>query len=433
MLPNPVIVLPGITATYLNDEYPLPPESIWSVINKDYDRTSLHPDDMRFERLEPARVVPGQTYEICYKELVDELRYNLRPSSNQTVPVYLFSYDWRQPLEQTEEKLAAFVEEVISRTKLLRHYDKDDWSRNPRVNLIGHSMGGLIVTGYLDRYGIKANVGKVVTLATPFDGSLEAVVKVTTGTADLGASAPSSREREAARLTPALYYLVPGFTDGIQFPTHLEASLFNPDNWQPSILQTIKQYIDDYGLNHLESAAQAKQIFSGLLLQAKKHRVRINGFKLRQAGLTNSDWLCVVGVGCKTRVKLTINMNGNVPAFEFHGDDRLNDWKEGGWLTGDSTVPLHGAIPKFLKPENIVCVTPDDFGYWELVDTVFAKTQGFHGFIPAMNMLHRMIVRHFTGSDDPHKNTWGRKLSGVTDWEPPMNLGIAKVTQEKDE
>jgi pimeloyl-ACP methyl ester carboxylesterase len=433
MLPNPVIVLPGITATYLNDEYPVAQENIWAVINKDYDRISLHPDDMRYERLEPARVLPGQVYEICYKELVEELRHNLRQSSSQSVPVYLFGYDWRQPLEQTEEKLAAFVEEVIARTKLLRHYDKDDWSKNPRVNLVGHSMGGLIVTGYLDRYGIKANVGKVVTLAAPFDGSLEAVVKVTTGTADLGTSAPSSREREAARMTPALYYLMPGFTDGISYPKDLEASLFNPDVWQPSILQTIKEYIDEYGLNPSETAVQAKQIFSGLLVQAKKHRERINNFKLQQAGLTTADWLCVVGVGCLTRVKLTIKMVGGAPVFEFHSYDRQDDWKQGGLLTGDSTVPLHGAVPKFLKPENIVCVTPDDFGYWELVDTAFVKTQGLHGFIPAMDMLHRMIARHFTGRDDPHKNTWGRKLPGVMKWDPPMDLGDDKETQENNE
>ena len=43
-LPHPVIVVPGITATYLHDEYPLPPEDIWKVIKQDYERIVLHPD-----------------------------------------------------------------------------------------------------------------------------------------------------------------------------------------------------------------------------------------------------------------------------------------------------------------------------------------------------------------------------------------------------
>ena len=79
-MPNPVIVVPGIIATYLRDEYPLPPELIWQVLeaSKNYERASLHPDDLRYEAIEPARVVPGQLYEVAYKELIEELRHNLR-------------------------------------------------------------------------------------------------------------------------------------------------------------------------------------------------------------------------------------------------------------------------------------------------------------------------------------------------------------------
>ena len=54
-LPHPVIIVPGITATYLHDEYPLPPEDIWQVIKKQYERIALHPNDLRYEVLEPDR------------------------------------------------------------------------------------------------------------------------------------------------------------------------------------------------------------------------------------------------------------------------------------------------------------------------------------------------------------------------------------------
>ncbi len=77
---NPVIVVPGITATYLRDQYPLPPEIVWAVIGKDYRRVALHPDNVRLEAKEPARIVPDQLYEIAYEELIEELRYNLPDS-----------------------------------------------------------------------------------------------------------------------------------------------------------------------------------------------------------------------------------------------------------------------------------------------------------------------------------------------------------------
>jgi hypothetical protein len=222
-MPNPVIVIPGVIATYLRDEYPLPPESIWEVMesSKKFERASLHPDNLKYEAVEPARVVPGQIYEIAYKELVEELRHNLRVRPDQPVPVFTFGYDWRQPLAATFSQLDAFIEEAINRTSLLRHYNADaDYGKKPRVDVIGHSMGGLLIAGYLASVGKKHKIGSVVTLATPFQGSYEAVIKVTTGTANLGTSPPSSREREAARLTPSLYHLLPGFGGALTVPAN---------------------------------------------------------------------------------------------------------------------------------------------------------------------------------------------------------------------
>jgi hypothetical protein len=54
-LPNPVIVLPGITASELRDKRPISPESLYTAfVNRDYDRMLRHPDDLRYEQAEPA-------------------------------------------------------------------------------------------------------------------------------------------------------------------------------------------------------------------------------------------------------------------------------------------------------------------------------------------------------------------------------------------
>ncbi len=426
-LPNPVVVIPGITAAYLQDEYPLPPETIWAVITKNYDRAALHPDNILYEALEPARVRPGQLYEIVYKELIEELRFNLREREDAPVPVFPFSYDWRQPLEASEAQLPDFVKEVIDRTKLLKHYHAEGYGDHPKVNMVGHSMGGLIIAGYLARVGREASVDKVATLATPYQGSFEAIIKISTGTANLGAHPPSSREREAARVTPALYYLIPSFLNGLVVEPGLPTSLFEPGVWQPSVIETIAEYVRLRGLDPEHRAEQARALFSQFLASARGHRSRIDGFRLQNAGLEAKDWLCVVGVNADTRVRLKVVRRDGMPDFDFGSEDRRNEWEKGQdqqqWrLTGDGTVPFEGAVPKFLGIDNLVCVLPEDFGAWELRDKAFLQFAGFHGILPDMDMLHRLIARHFTDGTDLRGNTWGRPAPGVTDdhWNPPI-------------
>jgi len=428
--PNPTIVVPGITASYLRDYYPVSPETIWAVLHKDYERAVLHPDNLDYEAREPARILPDQVYEIAYRELIEELRHNLRRAEDDTVPVYPFPYDWRLPLEAIEEQFAEFVEEVIDRTKLMRNYHPD-YAADPKVNLVGHSMGGLVIAGYVDAYGTRGRIDKVVSLASPFRGSFEAVIKVTTGTANLGTEPPGSREREAARLTPALYHLMPSFRHGLVVDGGLPNSLFDPGLWQPSIVDTIGEFIRLHGVDPGKSKGQIRQqaaaLFADLLEEAKKHRRRLDRLDLAHAGLSARDWLCVLGVHATTRVRLHVRNVAGKPDFAFHTKDRDDSWETGDTpetrrLTGDGTVPFEGALPRFLPYESLVCVTPDDYGYWEIADKAATRFGGFHGILPNMNMLHRLIVRHLTGRPDRHGNTWGRLPPGVgkADWDPPV-------------
>src|ERR1043166_2597323 len=126
---NPVIVIPGVTASELRDEYPVKAETRWSaVLNKEYERLSLHPDNLRYESIEPARIRSDIVFPLVYGDLVDELRHNLADRADRPVPVFPFAYDWRQPLDVTQAALASFVTEVIERTKLLRHYHSAGYS-----------------------------------------------------------------------------------------------------------------------------------------------------------------------------------------------------------------------------------------------------------------------------------------------------------------
>ena len=426
----PVILVPGITGTYLRDEYELPPDRVWGLIEHNYVRVALHPDDPRYEALEPARVRADSIFEVAYKEIIQELRYNLCPSEEEPVPVYPFAYDWRLPLDLIERQFSDFIDEVIARTRLIRHYAEKGYADNPTVNLIGHSMGGLIITGYLDSKKGDARVSKVVTLATPYKGSFEAVIKIATGTANLGTDSPQSREREAARLTASLYHLLPDIRDAIEVDDpSFPKSFFDPGLWQRNVINSVLAYVQKR-MAVLNQEEKAQELFAKFLEAAHAYRTRIDNFDLSQTHLENNDWLCVVGVNSNTRVRMRISNANGAPLFDLSSKYRLNEWRKdktnpSSWRwTGDGTVPFEAALPNFLPLESIVCVTADDYGYWEVQDKLAAGVAGFHAIICNMDMLHRMIVRHFTGRPDIGGNTWGYPAPGVDAkaWKPPIAM-----------
>ncbi len=421
---NPVIFLPGILGSALRDNYDVNPQTVFSArsllpladsFTDDYTRIALHPDDQRFERLEPARVDADGVVPVIYKEFILELRHSLAKDPRQPVPVFPMAYDWRQPLESTEDRLEALIEETIERTRLLRHYADSPWNRNRRVNLVGHSMGGLVIAGLLARKPeLARRVGKVATIATPYRGSVEAVTKVCMGTSTLGAEGSSSREREAARITPALYYLVPDYEGA----TRPGTNLFDEKNWQASVIETLLRYQNSYSVrfNNDATTTDAAALLGSMLEQAGRHRRRIAAVDGIPGGLTRQNWLVIVGTGAKTRTRIDVALPSKQrPQFEF--PDAEND-------AGDNTVPLASAIPTFLEPRHLVCVNTSDFTFGEIGDRLLRAGAGLHAALPSMNLVQRLVVSLFQG--DREGLPGGRPFPGVSaaQWLPPNKLDI---------
>lgn len=437
----PVIVLPGITAASLRDHYALDPENVWSMLRKRYERVALHPNDLRYERQEPARVLPERLFAIPYDDLVNELRHNLSPAQDQPVPVYPLAYDWRLPLAETERLLGDMIDEVIGRTRLLRHYHAAGYGDDPRVDLVGHSMGGLLIAGYLADTRDR-RVRKVATMGTPYRGSLEAVVKVAMGTADLGIDESGSREREAARLTPALYHLLPSFDDIIISDDDVADDFFDAYAWQRGVIDTIAEYIRIYGLDapRAKVARQhaARDLLQAILDDARQHRHAVEGLDLDGVGMTGNDWLTIVGIGQTTRTQMRVEMRNTGPFFDLRARERKNGWPtpvtgpDGvvtahPWDTGDGTVPYRGARAAFVDTASVVALSPGDFGYWELRDRALSATVGLHGMLPAMNVVQKLIVAFLKGAaGEPgtaHEGIWGRPppdLEPDQEWAPPI-------------
>jgi pimeloyl-ACP methyl ester carboxylesterase len=110
--------------------------------------------------------VPGLTRLLGYEGLRRRLlaTFSLDAELN-----YLeFPYDWRRPIAQNAVRLAGAV---ATRLQLVRE------RLNPRaeVILVGHSMGGLVAREYLEHQGGHRAVRKLLTLGSPFRGSVKAL------------------------------------------------------------------------------------------------------------------------------------------------------------------------------------------------------------------------------------------------------------------
>ncbi|MGI9204492.1 MAG: lipase/acyltransferase domain-containing protein [Woeseiaceae bacterium] len=417
---NPVIVIPGITATSLVDDYPLKADEIWTMVfNKKYDRVALHPDDMRYEAIEPAHVVTGQLFPV-YDDLIRALRHELSARADRPTPIFAFPFDWRMDVATTAEKLGDFIEEVIARTRLMRHYAD---AKNLQVDLVGHSMGGLAICEYLSQFGRRSKVGKVVTIGTPFLGSVEAIVKIATGMSLLTGPEPKEREREAARVTPSIYQLFPSYDGATIDPDGDAVNVFDSSNIQSSVVDSLTEFVRLYSVSTRSGDRQerAKKILEEMLGRAQRHRRNVEDLKLSSTGIKQADWLAIVGVGEKTRLQLTVARSRRGPWFVIEDEQFVNELDSDNprsHRTGDGTVPLAGALPPFLSGNRLVCLTDKDLGRLELRDKFMAEIAGFHGLLPRVNVIQRLVTRHL--QPNYRGTVWGRRLPGVRQWNPPI-------------
>jgi len=76
--------------------------------------------------------------------------------------LFVFYYNWLNPIEDSSQKLHDFVNQVVAT------------SSADKVNLIGHSMGGLVSRGCLEAYGDQCPVENLITVGSPHRGVPEA-------------------------------------------------------------------------------------------------------------------------------------------------------------------------------------------------------------------------------------------------------------------
>jgi len=130
-----------------------------------------------------------------YKTIVNGLKANF---PNRTV--LFFSYDWRQSNADSADKLNAAI------NKVLKDY------KAKKVNIVAHSMGGLVTSKYYAAYG-GDKLNNVITCGTPYEGAPKLIDAVLNHAVDgqplelLGLSRDiKSRFNGVAQLVPTKRY-----------------------------------------------------------------------------------------------------------------------------------------------------------------------------------------------------------------------------------
>ncbi len=220
----PVILIPGLLGSRLaraDNGQEVWPGGTRKLLTSGYEDLALRIDPETLEPIDDGLVASGlfdgAVGKDFYRRIVKELReaggYRLsKPGSKvvqQKARLYLFSYDWRQDNVVTVRKLDELIEQIR------RDYN-DPYLR---VDVIAHSMGGLVVR-YFERYGTVdvlngntfavtglglAKLRRVALLGTPNQGTVTSLHKFLNGYR-VGISALPT---EGVATMPSTYQLFP--------------------------------------------------------------------------------------------------------------------------------------------------------------------------------------------------------------------------------
>jgi hypothetical protein len=161
--------------------------------------------------LESAEWLPGFGSAHPYSALVSEMRRSV-VDPDALLP---FPYDWRLSVEHNGALLARAARRHLDAWRAHpahRQYLAENPEAGPaRLVFVAHSMGGLLTRDVLHRdRAIRDDIRAVMTVGTPFHGSVKAVLMLNSGK---GLPLPVPREalREVAPTMPGLYDLLPSY------------------------------------------------------------------------------------------------------------------------------------------------------------------------------------------------------------------------------
>lgn len=246
----PVIVIPGMLGSRLvNRETGVEawPGSTRKLLSSSYLELALRIDPDTLEPLDDG-LMPGGIFDSAagrdfYGRIINALQQDGgyrraqpgQPATRGDALMYIFTYDWRQDMAASARKLDELIEQIR----------RDYADPELRVDVIAHSMGGLIVR-YYERYGTKdvldgdyfqvtgagaRKLRRFVLLGTPNQGTAIAVHSFLNGYRVALSRLPT----EGVATMPAMYQFFPHPRVNWIADTHgepLKLDVFNVGTWQ---------------------------------------------------------------------------------------------------------------------------------------------------------------------------------------------------------
>lgn len=286
---NPVILIHGAFGSRLRNKQTgreVWPAQLSSILFGNYqalglpiDKNTLLPEESELESFAITDRIVGVDF---YGRIIDTLKnvggYHKGEPGNQVTDkdrrFYVFIYDWRQDNVQTARKLDQLIEQIRL------DYDEPDL----KVDIVAHSMGGLIARYYI-RYGRvdvlndnefpvnhhgASRVRKVILLGTPNLGSVSALQEFIQGMKVGFRRIPT----EVFATMPSAYQLLPHpirvnmvKSDGLE----LDRDLFDAYVWERFEWSIFNPQIEERIIRRFENQKDGEAYLSILKQYFQKH------------------------------------------------------------------------------------------------------------------------------------------------------------------
>ena len=234
--------------------------------------------------------------------------------------LFCSTYDWRKNNTYNAELLSAFIDSVLS------------WTGAAKVNLVGHSMGG-IVSKECIRLFDKSRIDKMVFIGTPHLGAPEILTVMLTGKLFefLDFVLTNYFVRELARNLPSCYELIPSwsyfnleFNNGVSDSVEIYSQCFQLPNGSYANYSEMINYLRNY------VSSLGEDLNDALLDSSELFKETIDTVNFGEVEVFN-----IVGYSHWTIGKNSVII-GPPPLYWISIEDERN-------LNGDYTVPVRSA------------------------------------------------------------------------------------------
>ena len=209
----PIVIVPGIMGSYLfdYDNYEVWPNIPLMVISKDdsyLEELALSADGISDTNSAVSQIKATDILRNLYGHdffggLIDELKNS---GYLEGQDLFVAPYDWRLDVDLSSVSLSKIITDVQTQTGA------------EKVDIIAHSMGGLVVKRYIEKYG-NVNIDKFIDIASPHFGAPKAFkilsygdnldIKILNTSLIDTAILNTSTIQQISQNMPAIYQLLP--------------------------------------------------------------------------------------------------------------------------------------------------------------------------------------------------------------------------------